>query len=358
MSSLDPDGKRRSRLKAALLEESLVLLHHVKSRLESADSTHLSTVLELLRDLRREAQGERSRAEGHLAPRKKYKGRSPHLALESGRGLISLYLDESGKDNVSLEQPIFVLAGVALSDADSEDFMKKSNQLKRDYHLPIETTLHASKIEKCIRPFDFEGNVERHAQFRESVRELVRQTPCVLVASIIRKVELDRFSKSNEATLNLPPDLYEMALTLVAERFVDFLYSDNTLKPCGKLVFESIGSLEDAKHQRAFSELLISGSEFVSDGCFRGWLQPGCDFRPKSGSSPLELADQAGRSMLQWARSNFSMDHEFLRDWSQKIHVRDDGLQGKFGVKVFPDDDIRQKVLEIRRQCLKGRDEA
>lgn len=149
---------------------------------------------------------------------------------------------------------------------------------------------------------------------------------------------------------NLPPGLYEMALTFLTERFVDILHADQELKPCGRLVFESIGNLEDARHQRAFADLLIHGSEFVSDGCFRGWLRPGCEFRTKRGSHPLELSDLAARAMLNWTRAGFANDHAFLKTWADKISTRQEVEQGKFGVKVFPDADIRDKILGVRTQ--------
>lgn len=149
-----------------------------------------------------------------------------------------------------------------------------------------------------------------------------------------------------------------MALTLVAERFVDALHADSELKPCGKLVFESIGNLEDALHQRAFADLLIHGSEFVSDGCFRGWLRPGCEFRSKSGTHPLELADLAARAMLTWVRDGRPENHDFWTIWAPKIATREEIERGRFGVKVFPDHDIREEILNLRNRVVQLKGEA
>ncbi len=274
MASQDPQGKRMARARAARAEEALQLLTLAQSRVEFLEHDQLRTALDnLRRDLRRCFEADESRGGGHLDPRRKYKGRSQHLALEHRRGVITLHLDESGKPERDLEQPHFVLAGVAMDNETADGYIEAANALKQKYGLAPSLCLHAPQIEKGVDDFAFGDNLVTQSEFRRELDCIVESTDFRLLGTVIRKDKLAELLLEGTEYPNLPAGLYEIALTFVAERFVDMLHADQTLKPCGRLVFESIGNLEDALHQRAFADLLIHGSEFVSDGCFRGWLR-------------------------------------------------------------------------------------
>ncbi|MBL8066030.1 MAG: DUF3800 domain-containing protein [Chthonomonadaceae bacterium] len=359
MAKQDPEGKRQARARAHAAEEALTLLAVARNRLFAIGDSELESAIgNLRRDLRRTFEADSGRSGGHLEPRVKYKGRSQHLALERGRGVITLYLDESGKPEPSLEQPLFVLAGVAMDEDASADYVRRADLLKDRFGISKDVSLHAPQIEKGLDDFAFGGDQQKLNTFQQAIAELVRDSSFRLLGSVIRKDALSATIRAGEDYLNLPPGLYEMALTFVAERLVDMLHSDQELKPCGRLVFESIGNREDAEHQRAFADLLLLGSEFVSDGCFRGWLQPGCEFRSKGGSHPLELADLAARALLTWARDGRPDEHSFWDLWAHRITTRQDVERGKFGVKVFPDADIRDEIIRIRERCRDKKGEA
>lgn len=357
MAQQDPEGKRISRERAELAQQALEFLSIAAHRIAALENPSFTgQIIALQRDLRRFHGEEVGKGSGHLEPRKKYKGRSQHLATEHGRGVITLYLDESGQAQPTVDQPTFVLAGIAMDDESASSYVRRANALKRRYGLSPDICLHGPQIEKGVDEFSFGGDIRCQESFRRSVKRLCKRAKFQLLGAILRKDQLYARPEAVNLHGNLPPNLYEMALTFVAERFVDMLHADQVLKPCGQLTFESIGNLEDAQHQRAFAELLIYGSEFVSDGCFRGWLRPGCEFRTKRGSHPLELADLAARAMLTWMRQGRPDDHDFWRIWAPRIATREEIERGKFGVKIFPDADIRGEVLALRRQVksLKG----
>lgn len=136
---------------------------------------------------------------------------------------------------------------------------------------------------------------------------------------------------------------------LVMERYIDYL-SMSSRRRRGRVIFESQGPREDALHQLEYARLLVDGTQWVREGAFRNWLEPGVNFRPKRGSDPGELADFLARDLYEWARSNCQGSPKWWQNFSRKIYLRGDGALGKFGVKVFPDSDIRENVEDHRRQ--------
>ena len=119
----------------------------------------------------------------------------------------------------------------------------------------------------------------------------------------------------------------------------------------GRVTFESIGPREDALHQLEFARILIEGSQWIPDKAFRNYLETGLRFSPKQGSSPLELSDMFCRDLYEWVRGDCVTTPERWQLFNRKIYCRGDGMRGKFGVKVFPDADLRDLIEEHRRNC-------
>ena len=125
----------------------------------------------------------------------------------------------------------------------------------------------------------------------------------------------------------------------------------NQCSDIGRVIFESQGPLEDAIHQLEYARVLIDGSQWVHPSAFRNWLEPGCRFQPKSGSDPGEIADMFARDLFEWIRGDCLSEPRRFELFSRKIYCREDGAMGKFGIKVFPDSDIRDNVLKHREKC-------
>ena len=70
----------------------------------------------------------------------------------------------------------------------------------------------------------------------------------------------------------------------------------------------------------------------------------------------MELADMFSRDLFEWVRGGCGAFTPRRWDiWQTKIYARDDGMMGKFGVKVFPDSDIRDQIENHRRDVLERR---
>lgn len=344
----DPDRKMARRREAATAMEAIAFLGqamHKASRYP--DWRVLDRLVGIKRDILRIHDRAKGEGEGHVGSRKKHRGRSQHLAKENWPVHV-LYLDESGQSVHSPDQPVFVLCGVALDEPSSAQFAERSSELKKQYGADPNATLHATDLERGAGGFEFLSDPSISTLFWKDLTNAVEETPFELFAAVVRKTRLTGSDDDGELG-NLPGDVYEIALTLVLERLVGALYDRGCTK--GRLVFESIGGREDALHQRALADLLLHGSEFVADGCFRGCIEPGCSFAVKGGSSPLELADLCARWIMTFFRDGQPHDHRFWSIVAPKIYAS--GLEkGKFGLKVFPDSDIREEVLALRRAIM------
>jgi hypothetical protein len=135
------------------------------------------------------------------------------------------------------------------------------------------------------------------------------------------------------------------------ERYVDFIATQET-KRIGRVVFESQGPREDAIHQFEYARVLVNGTQWMPPSDFQHHLEAGVRFRPKeAGSHPLELADIFAREIYDWVASGCEQEPHRWHVFNPKIYCRGDRQMGKFGVKVFPDSDIRDKIEEHRRRA-------
>lgn len=199
-------------------------------------------------------------------------------------------------------------------------------------------------------PYQFNGETSRQIAFDEAIAELVEEIDFVAFGIGVRK---DRFVEDFvETGLDpyLPTDVYAVAIIMLLERYIDFLASSDVTR-LGRVTFESQGPREDAYHQLEYARALIDGSQWVPDSAFRSWLETGLRFTGKSGSDPMELADMFSRDLFEWVKNGCTGSPKRWDLFSKKIHCRDDGRMGKFGVKVFPDSDIRDRVDEHRKDC-------
>jgi hypothetical protein len=116
----------------------------------------------------------------------------------------------------------------------------------------------------------------------------------------------------------------------------------------GRVTFESQGPREDAIHQREYIDVLLQGTQWVPPRAFRGLLEPGVRFTRKRGSDAMELADMVARDLYEWVRHGCRAQSRTWGLLTRKIYARGDMAMGKFGVKVFPDSDIRDLIEEHR----------
>lgn len=293
------------------------------------------------------------RAEGRIESRRRFKYTESHPLLAS-RETSLLFIDEGGHPapQSTPEQPVFALGAVAMSEDDAERYVAGADELKNRFFGRSTVTLHEPQIRQRKQIFSFGGDGARYAEFIDALENLIAQTNFVVFGAAIRKDAFAREFVESGIDPYLPTDPYAVAITLLLERYVDFLITSSDCRRLGRVTFESQGPREDAEHQAQFARLLLDGTQWVPESAFQQAIQPGASFVTKSGSDPVELADIFVRDLYEWARSGC---REIPPRWdlfTSKMYYRDDGRSGKFGVKVFPDSDIRDLIEAHRIQRI------
>lgn len=343
----DPDGRRISKRRAVVLSEAGRVAQTLQRLLVRAgmDATDCAS---LIQRITHEEQRHLLKAHGRIEPRDRFKVKSSHPLLD-GRQRDLLFLDESGKSAKGLE-PVFALGAVSLTARVNADYKRRADAIKMRFFGTRNITFHEPQMRRHETIFRFDGNEDRQREFCSAVDTLVEDTPCVAFGVAIRKAELDQLL-STSADPYLPWDTYGIAIHLLLERYVDYLAKTQPRR-LGRACFESQGPVEDASHHLEYTSLLLSGTQWVPSTSFRNWLETSAEFVPKGGSHGTELADMLSRDLYEWARDGCDGQPRRWETFSRKVYRRGDKRMGKFGFKVFPDSDIRDRIEAHRDACI------
>ena len=333
-----------------MLGEANRLAQALLALLERAD-IEASSCRDLLGEITREEQAALLREHGRIESRKRFKFQSSQ-PLREKRSINHIFLDESGRSAPqSTRSPqFFALGAVAFgTEEDKLDYIKRADEIKRRFFGTTDMTFHEPDMRRHFGPYHFAGESSRQKAFDTELASLIENSRFVVFGAGVRKEAFRRDFVETGIDPYLPTDTYALAITMLMERYVDYLATTASLRSIGRVTFESIGPKEDAQHQMDYARLLLDGSQWVPGTAFRYWLETGLRFMPKSGSHPIELADMMSRELYEWVRDGCVTENGRWPLFSKKIYCRGEGLMGTFGVKVFPDSDIRGEILNHRR---------
>jgi len=332
-----------------LLAEAALVARSLEVLLKRAqyDTT---AAAELINSVKRQESIELQKAFGRVESRNRM--RRPHFAqpLLVQRPRNILFVDESGKSNrETLPTPtFFALGAISMDEVNVASYCSAADRIKLEFFGTSDVTFHEPEMRHHDGRYNFNGDANRQRQFDLGIEELLVNVDFVVFGVGVRKAAFERDFVDAGVDPYLPTDAYALAITMLLERYVDYL-ANGTVDRLGHLTFESQGPKEDVYHQLEYARVLLEGSQWVSESSFRNWLETGLDFAPKQGSSPLELADMFARDFYEWIRGDCTTVPARWELFSPKMYCRDDGLRGKFGVKVFPDSDIRDVIEEHRK---------
>lgn len=299
----------------------------------------------------REEATERQRSGGRIEGRRRFKNQSGN-PLHEVRPTDWLFVDESGRSEPNYPESVFSLGAVSMSQRELDDYRLAADDIKRTFFGSTEITFHEPMMRRHEDWFSFGGDERRQAAFCEALDGLVAGTSFRAFGVAIRKDQLAAFAELSGDPY-LPTDTYAIAIHMLMERYVDYLANPGERR-LGRITFESQGPREDAEHQGDVTDLLLHGTQWVPDSSFRSWLETGIRYTRKQGTDPMELADMLSRDLFEWTRGGCGA--VVPRRWSlfgRRVYWREDMRMGKFGIKVFPDSDIKD-LTDAHRGAIKG----
>jgi len=356
----DPEGRRLAQKRAALLSEAGRLASVLEALIERAGHD-TEACSQLIKNLAKSEEVELHRGYGRVEPRTRFKKKNSGAPLLEKRPRNLLYIDESGK---SIPQPLgpnhppfFALGAVAMQQEEVDNYCAAADAIKleffgtKDFSFHEPFMRHKEDDDRSGVNYHFGGDADRQQEFDLALDGLVERSKFVAFGVGVRKAPFQKEFVETGIDPYLPTDVYPLAILLLTERYIDFLAHEPESR-FGRVTFESQGPLEDAYHQFEYARVLMRGSQFVPDSSFRNWLETGLRFEPKPhASDPMELADMLSRDLYEWIKDDCSGTPKRWELFSAKIYCRGDGTMGKFGVKVFPDSDIRDIIDAHRMRC-------
>ncbi|HSW42855.1 MAG TPA: DUF3800 domain-containing protein [Patescibacteria group bacterium] len=342
----DAEGRRVARRKSHLLAEAGRVSRALELLLDRAGHP-ADAARRLTQEIREAEQTEALKAVGRIESRRRFKGGPVRTPAAPDRWL--LFVDESGRSYRG-HTDYFSLGAVALTGAEAERFRARADELKQRFWGHTGVTFHEPYMRHHDEDYYFDGDVERQAEFDHAVDVLVRETDFLVFGVGIRKKAFADFL-ALESDAYLPFDVYAVAMHMLLERFVDFRATSGGERTRSKVLLEAQGPREDAEHQRVFADVLLHGTQWVPESAFQQWLETGVLFPSKHGSDPMELADMVSRDVYEWIEAGCVGAPERWRMLGDRVYCRGDGMQGKFGIKVFPDEDVREAIEAHRLSC-------
>lgn len=355
----DPDGRRIASRRAQQLSEAgrlAAALRVLVDRMDLSEELNITHLEQQIADNeRRHLMRAHGRIEGRSRfRRRKNKGTKDGNPIRQNRPINHFFLDESGTSHPAAKpgsQSYFVLAAVAMTAQQESSYISAIDTLKEQTFGRVDITLHEPDIRHHDGVFNFDGSKDAQDDFRHRLAETLSHLDYTVFAVGIRKLAFAREFLKASIDPYLPHNVYALSLHLLTERYADFL-AHQTDNPRGRLTLEAQGPKEDAEHQLAYIETLLHGTQWVSSSDFQKYLETGLRFEPKSGSRPTELADLVARDVFEWLRTECLEAPNTWNIWEPKIYQRGDLKMGKYGIKVFPDSDIRERI-EMQRKHMK-----
>ena len=350
----DPEGRRLARRRALLLAEAGKVARLLEILLRRA-GYNTDSYEELVKDLAGHENSQLVKSYGKLESRKRYKGQSSQPLLDE-RNINALYVDENGKSKPEPQTgpTFFTLGAISMMPDDAVIYRESADKLKGEFFGRTDITFHEPYMSNHDGFYYFNGDQDKQSEFDDAIRKLIQATPFVGFGVGVRKDAYAEFVVK-ESDPYLPTDVYSLAIDLLLERYVDYLATRDE-KVMGRVTFESQGPKEDAEHQMEYARLLLEGTQWVPASAFRNWLETGMRFTPKSNSDPMELADMFSRNLYEWVRDGCNVAPSKWNVFEAKMYCREDGLRGKFGIKIFPDTDIRDRIEEHRHHVAQRRE--
>lgn len=346
----DPEGRRIARRRAAQLAEAGRIAAALEALVRRCDLDTNGRIVELVALIHERETSELMRANGHVEPRRRFPATSGN-PLREKRPINLLAIDESGRSYIQPNDDTpswFAIGAVSMSEAEAATYRRKADELKIHFFGTSEITFHEPDMRNHDSYFNFGGDTAKQEHFDRQLNDLLEQVEFTVFGVCIRKDGFRQEFIESAVDPYLPMDAYSVAIQMLLERYIDYLAMGRTDNPRGRVTFEGQGAREDAEHQHDYVDVLLNGTQWISNRSFQSFLETGVRFVPKQGSDPVEIADMMSRDLFEWVRSGCTTTPLRWNFFSKRTYRRGDRRMGKFGIKVFPDSDIRALIESHR----------
>lgn len=342
---------------AGALAEPMHLARILRRLLERIPSAGAAEIAERVRELEAGLSEleriESWRSEESETSLVRHKVPGPNASAPDSVPVVQLFLDESGDAATGKGATDWLgLGGIAMTSAERLAYIRAADALKRRFFGETNLTFHEPEMRHRQGKFSFNQDHAEQRAFFEALSQLMDEAEFVAFGVGIRKAELVRLAEAEPELRPFQIDIYGIAIHLMTERFVEYLAPRSKRLARGAFVFEAQTRREDARHQRSLIETLLGGSPGIAQPAFVRHIEPGARFVPKQGSHPTELADMLARDLFEWLKSDCTIEPARWPIWRRKFFARGNLTRGKFGLTVFPNADIRQRIEDERARVL------
>jgi hypothetical protein len=244
-----------------------------------------------------------------------------------------VYVDESGDhglERINPDYPIFSLAFcIFKKDLYTTQITPALQRIKFTYWGHDSIVLHEHDIRKSMQgDYAILSNPVTRTSFCTELNNFISNAPFEIIASVIQKQKLTRYSK--------PSNPYQLAMLFCMERLLKWLYTYNQTGKTIHIIFESRGKKEDQELELEFRRICDNAPTCLSSNLDFTNIHFVMRFVDKKANlAGLQIADLIARPIgLHVLRSN-QQNRAFEIIKHKFVSYKNGGYNGN-GLKIFP----------------------
>lgn len=331
--------RRLARRRLARLEDYEAAVRHAE-HLRATGAPELSSLRPVLEEIDSRRHSLTMQAGGHLERR--HRPKQTWSRWNGTRPGARVFIDETGlTKGTDPNFPTFATAAVIVRE---EAYAELSENIYgwQDRWFGRQRYIHESDIRRGTGAFHMAGNTPRREAALAEYYQLLNTLPYTLITVVIEKDQFHHIHPDGNVDGYLPGRLYPLAIQMLFERVVHYLYHDSDRR--GIIEAEGIGEKEDALLQQSFADLKLHGTRFLQEAWFRYQLGDYVAFHGKAENKPgLQLADwvvkPAADAVVCARRALAGRPTTHHPGWANVREHLYDGNQNRpdtFGLKVYP----------------------
>lgn len=235
-----------------------------------------------------------------------------------------LFIDETGDHGLTyIDQsfPIFMIAGILISEVEYLKLNSKLNFFKREFFNTDEVILHSNDIRRIKEPFQILFDLKLKENFYKKLNKIITEVDYKIIPAAIMKTEyVKKYGKATK-------DPYSLSFSFILERLI---FDCDEIKNCSEIeiIIEKRGKKEDSYLESALQKTISNGTYYVVPERF-GRLISCINFKSKKeNDNGLQLADLVAYPIARYILNDKEPNPVFFLI-NNKIRKNGD-------IKIFP----------------------